>query len=78
MLEQDPALARVACETATTTGLVVVLGEVTTTAQVEIQALVRMSCRRHRLHVLGHGLRRGDLRRDGRARASSHPTSPRV
>ncbi len=40
MLEQDPA-SRVACETATTTGLVMVLGEVTTKAQVDIAPLIR-------------------------------------
>ena len=40
MLAQDPA-SRVACETATTTGLVAVLGEVTTNAQVDIASLVR-------------------------------------
>ena len=40
MLEQDPH-SRVACETATTTGLVLVLGEVTTRAQVDIASLVR-------------------------------------
>ena len=40
MLAQDPA-SRVACETATTTGLVAVLGEVTTHAQVDIASLVR-------------------------------------
>jgi len=40
MLEQDPA-SRVACETATTTGLVAVLGEVTTSASVEIPKIVR-------------------------------------
>jgi S-adenosylmethionine synthetase len=40
MLAQDPT-SRVACETATTTGLVMVLGEVTTNAQVEIGPLVR-------------------------------------
>ena len=40
MLAQDPA-SRVACETATTTGLVLVCGEVTTTAQVEIPTVVR-------------------------------------
>lgn len=40
LLKQDP-YARVACETATATGLVVVLGEITTTGYVEIQDLVR-------------------------------------
>ncbi len=40
MLQQDP-LSRVACEAATTTGLVVVMGEVTTKAYVEIQDVVR-------------------------------------
>ena len=40
MLAQDPA-SRVACETLVTTGLVVVAGEVTTHAQVEIAPLVR-------------------------------------
>ena len=40
MLAQDPA-SRVACETATTTGLVLVCGEVTTSAVVEIPAIVR-------------------------------------
>jgi S-adenosylmethionine synthetase len=40
ILEQDP-VARVACETLLTTGLVVVAGEVTTTAYVEIPQIVR-------------------------------------
>ncbi len=40
MLEQDPA-SRVACETLTTTGLVVLAGEVTTQAQVDLAPLVR-------------------------------------
>ncbi|MEZ4218544.1 MAG: methionine adenosyltransferase [Myxococcota bacterium] len=40
ILAQD-ARARVACETATTTGLVMILGEVTTTAQVDYAALIR-------------------------------------
>ncbi len=40
MLAQDPR-ARVACETATTTGLVLVCGEVTTSAVVEIPSIVR-------------------------------------
>src|SRR5512145_870563 len=40
MLAQDPQ-SRVACEVATTTGLIVVMGEVTTSAYVEIQDIVR-------------------------------------
>src|SRR5262252_4505240 len=40
LLEQDP-LARVACETATTTGLVLVAGEITTTAWADIPEIVR-------------------------------------
>src|SRR3989304_2930383 len=40
MLEQDPR-SRVACETSATTGLIVVMGEVTTNAYVEIQDVVR-------------------------------------
>ena len=40
LLEQDP-MSRVACETAITTGLVLVMGEITTHAYVDIQKLVR-------------------------------------
>ena len=40
IIAQDP-LARVACETATTTGLVIVMGEITTTSYVDIQQIVR-------------------------------------
>ena len=40
LLEQDPK-SRVACETLLTTGLVVVAGEVTTTAYVDVAGLVR-------------------------------------
>ena len=39
-LAVDP-MARVACETAATTGLVVVMGEITTDCYVEIQDVVR-------------------------------------
>jgi S-adenosylmethionine synthetase len=44
ILEDDPN-ARVACETATTTGLVLVLGEITTTTYVDFQAVVRDTVR---------------------------------
>ncbi|MBO4390573.1 MAG: methionine adenosyltransferase, partial [Lachnospiraceae bacterium] len=40
LLEQDP-MSRVACETCTTTGLVLVMGEITTNAYVDIQRIVR-------------------------------------
>ena len=40
ILAQDPT-ARVACETATTTGMVLVMGEITTTASLDIQEIVR-------------------------------------
>lgn len=40
MLAQDP-MSRVACETAITTGLVLVMGEITSNAQVDVQKIVR-------------------------------------
>jgi S-adenosylmethionine synthetase len=40
LIAEDP-LARVACETATTTGLILVAGEITTTAWADIPAIVR-------------------------------------
>ena len=40
ILEQDP-MARVACETACTTGMVLCMGEITTTASVDIPKIVR-------------------------------------
>ncbi|NLK03678.1 MAG: methionine adenosyltransferase, partial [Clostridiales bacterium] len=40
LLKQDP-MSRVACETAITTGLVLVMGEITTEAYVDIQKIVR-------------------------------------
>jgi len=44
LLAQDP-MSRVACETAVTTGLVLVMGEVTTKAQIDIQSIVRETIR---------------------------------
>ena len=44
MLEQDP-MSRVACETCTTTGLVMVMGEITSNARVDIQNIVRDTVR---------------------------------
>lgn len=40
LLAQDP-MSRVACETAITTGLVLVMGEITTSAQVDFQSIIR-------------------------------------
>ncbi len=44
LLEQDP-MSRVACETAITTGLVLVMGEISTKAYVDIQKIVRETIR---------------------------------
>ena len=44
LMEQDP-MSRVACETATTTGRVLVMGEITTKAYVDIQKIVRDTIR---------------------------------
>ena len=44
LLKQDP-MSRVACETCTTTGLVLVMGEITTHAYVDIQKIVRETVR---------------------------------
>ena len=44
MLQQDP-MSRVACETAITTGLVLVMGEITTKAYVDLQKVVRETIR---------------------------------
>lgn len=44
LLKQDP-MSRVACETVTTTGLVLVMGEITSNAYVDIQKVVRDTIR---------------------------------
>ncbi len=44
ILEQDP-MGRVACETTTTTGMVTVMGEITTTANIDIPTIVRNTVR---------------------------------
>ncbi len=44
IIREDPD-ARVACETATTTGLVMVLGEISTSTYVDFQAVVRDTVR---------------------------------
>ena len=45
MLKQDP-MSRVACETCTTTGLVMIMGEITTNAYVDIQKVARDTIRK--------------------------------
>jgi S-adenosylmethionine synthetase len=44
ILSEDP-MARVACETAVTTGMVLVMGEITTSCYVDIQSIVRETVR---------------------------------
>ena len=44
LMEKDP-MSRVACETCATTGLVMVMGEITTSAYVDIQKIVRETVR---------------------------------
>src|SRR5665647_3048435 len=45
IIEHDPRNARVACEAAVTTGLAVVIGEITTTCSVDIPSVVRDTIR---------------------------------
>ena len=47
VLRQDP-MGRVACETLTTTGLIVISGEITTTAQIDYAKLVCQTSTRSR------------------------------
>ena len=57
IMEQDP-YARVACETATTTNLVVLLGEITTSAKVDYEKIARNT-------IVDIGYNHGDLGLDG-------------
>ena len=59
-----------ACETLVKTGLVIVAGEVTTSAQIDIPKIVRSTICDIGYTPLGHGLRLADLRRHGRHRAA--------
>ena len=45
IMAQDPA-GRVACETTATTGMVMVMGEITTTAKIDIPSIVRNTVNR--------------------------------
>ena len=47
LMEQDP-MSRVACETSITTGLVLVMGEITTKADVDIKKIVHETIRETR------------------------------
>ena len=57
IMQQDP-FARVACETATTTNLVVLLGEITTSARVDYEKIARET-------IVGIGYDNDDLGLDG-------------
>jgi len=73
ILSQDPA-ARVACETCATTGLVQVMGEITTTAQVKIDEIARQV-------IIDIGYDRGEMCFDGHSCAvltSVHAQSPDI
>ena len=50
LLTQDP-MARVACETSASTGLIMVMGEITTETYVDIDAIARDVVKRHRLYT---------------------------
>ena len=77
IIKDDPD-ARVACETATTTGLVLVMGEITTSAYVDIP---KSCARRSAISATPRGqvrLRRRDLRRHGLHQGPVARTSPRA
>lgn len=77
ILAQDPA-ARVACETAATTGMVLVMGEITTTAKVDIPAIVRKTVEPLGYNDPAYGFDAPDLRRASQPWISSPLTSPGV
>ena len=62
--------SRVACETLTKTGFVMVAGEVTSSAQIDIPKIVRGVVKEIGYSDSDDGLRLADLRRDGGARAA--------
>ena len=57
ILAKDP-MARVACETSVTTGLVLVFGEITTSSYVDIQKVVRETIREIGYNRAKYGLDR--------------------
>ncbi len=77
IIKDDPN-ARVACETATTTGLVVVLGEITHSNYVDFQQVVRDTVQGHRLHQRRLRLRLPDRGRPGLGQGAVARTSRRV
>lgn len=73
ILAQDP-MARVACETCATTGMVMVMGEITTTAQIDVPTLARQV-------VLDIGYNSSEMCFDGHSCAvlsSIHAQSPDI
>jgi len=73
ILAQDP-MARVACETCSTTGMVMVMGEITTTAKVDVPEIVREV-------VLDIGYNSSDMCFDGNSCAvmtAIHAQSPEI
>ena len=77
IIREDPD-ARVACETATTTGLVIVLGEITTDTYIDFQAGRPRDGPRDRLHEGRLRLRLPDLRHARSRSRASRRTSPRA
>ena len=73
ILAQDP-MARVACETFATTGIVQIMGEITTTAQVNLDAIARKT-------IVDIGYDKGEMCFDGNTCAvltSVHAQSPDI
>ncbi len=69
-LIKDDKGSRVACETLTKTGFVMVAGEVTSASRIDIPKIVRGVVKEIGYSQLRHGLRLEDLRRHGGARAA--------
>lgn len=65
VLEQDP-MGRVACETAATTGMVLVMGEITTSARIDIAQIARKAICDAGYDRPRDGLRRPQLQCHGR------------